>query len=330
MNDLIRQTTIAGLLHDIGKVLHRGISVDGRAHSISGYDFLKEFIKEEAILEAVRYHHYQDLSLSKIDDSSLAYIIYLADNISSGADRRKIEGGEISGFDRNRTLESVYNLLNNSNRKDAYNVSSIGNKIMYPDKIDNYAAGDDYNRLIFSLREGLRGIDFSSEYINSLIEICEAYLSYIPSSTYLKEVSDISLFDHSKLTAAFAVNILLYLNENKRKDHKTELFLNSASFYNEKAFQIFSCDISGIQQFIYNISSKRALKSLRSRSFYLEILLENLIDEILSFNHLYRTNIIYTGGGHAYLLLPNINTVKKNIQTAIDSANYKLMELFKD
>ena len=75
MKDLIIQTTIAGLMHDIGKVLHRGINVDGRAHSISGHDYLKEFIKEKAILNAIKYHHYQEIKNSEIDDNSLAYII---------------------------------------------------------------------------------------------------------------------------------------------------------------------------------------------------------------------------------------------------------------
>jgi CRISPR-associated protein Csm1 len=67
---------------------------------------------------------------------------------------------------------------------------------------------------------------------------------------------------------------------------------------------MFSCDISGIQQFIYTISSEKALKALRSRSFYLEIMMENLIDEILEKIGLSRANLIYSGGGHCYILLP--------------------------
>ena len=39
MNDNQRKVIIGGLLHDIGKVLYR--SDDGRNHSQSGYDFLK-------------------------------------------------------------------------------------------------------------------------------------------------------------------------------------------------------------------------------------------------------------------------------------------------
>lgn len=40
-------------------------------------------------------------------------------------------------------------------------------------------------------------------------------------------------------------------------------------------------DISGIQNFIYSIGDKGALKGLRARSFYLEIMMEHIIDELL-------------------------------------------------
>lgn len=60
---------------------------------------------------------------------------------------------------------------------------------------------------------------------------------------------------------------------------------------------LFSADISGIQNFIYNIGGKGVLKGLRARSFYLEILMESAIDEFLERLELTRCNVIYTGGG---------------------------------
>ena len=64
------------------------------------------------------------------------------------------------------------------------------------------------------------------------------------------------------------------------------------------AFKLISGDISGIQNFIYTIPSKGALKSLRGRSFYLEILMEQIVDELLDALQLTRANLIYNGGGH--------------------------------
>lgn len=61
-------------------------------------------------------------------------------------------------------------------------------------------------------------------------------------------------------------------------------------------------DLSGIQKFIYTISSDGALKSLRARSFYLELVTEEIVEQLLEELKLPRTNVIYAGGGNLYLL----------------------------
>ena len=82
--------------------------------------------------------------------------------------------------------------------------------------------------------------------------------------------------------------------------------------------------MSGIQNFIYTIPSKGALKSLRGRSLYLDVLLENIIDEILKACGVSRTCLIYSGGGHFYMLLPNTQQVKK----VLDTYRYRLNDWF--
>lgn len=71
--------------------------------------------------------------------------------------------------------------------------------------------------------ENFRGMDWSEEYLNSLLAVMEANLTYVPSSTSNEELSDISLYDHVKLTAAIASCIYDYLNEN-HLNYKEELF----------------------------------------------------------------------------------------------------------
>ncbi len=328
LHELVDKVTIGGLVHDLGKVLHRGAGMDGRAHSISGWEWISKYTSEKDILDCIRYHHHQDLEGAALDASSPAYLVYLADNIASGVDRRQVEGAATGGFDRGRPLEPVYNLLNNNNGSAAYKVTTIGEKINYPLEVKDYNPAADYNRIISGLRQDLPGVDFRGEYINSIMELCEAYLSFVPSSTYRGEVADISLYDHSKITAALAAGMALYLDCWQRNDYKTELFTKRHDFYQEKAFCLFSCDISGIQQFIYTISSKGALKGLRSRSFYLELLLENLADEILGACSLYRTNLLYSGGGHAYILLPNTPSARESAAASVAGINRRLMEYF--
>jgi len=73
----------------------------------------------------------------------------------------------------------------------------------------------------------------------------------------------------------------------------------------ENPFLLVSADFSGIQDTVYTISSKGALKTLRARSFMLELLTEHIINEILNASQAERHAIIYSGGGGFSLLLPN-------------------------
>lgn len=328
MKNIVHAVTVGALLHDFGKLLHRSGTVDGRSHSISGADFVSRFTSDKDIIDCIRFHHRQEISRAALDEDSPAYIVYLADNISSGADRREIEGETTDGFDKNRPLESVYNLLNNRSGKANYSLKKIQSTINYPETGQPHDLKPQYSRIVSDFTDGLSGIYFEPEYINSLLELCEAYMSYIPSSTHTGQVADISLFDHSKTTAALAACIALYLGSNSRTDYRSELFDKEKDFYNEEAFSLFSLDISGIQQFIYTISSKGALKGLRSRSFYLEILLENIADEILGNCFLSRANLLYTGGGHAYILLPNTNEARLGAEEALRNINRQLMKQF--
>ena len=88
-------------------------------------------------------------------------------------------------------------------------------------------------------------------------------------------------------------------------------------------------DMSGIQDFIYTIASKNALRMLRSRSFYLEIFMENLIDELLDYIGMSRANLIYSGGGHAYIITANTENIKQKIAEFELKINEWMLDEFK-
>ena len=146
-----------------------------------------------------------------------------------------------------------------------------------------------------------------------MLSTLEAYLSYIPSSTATGELVDISLYDHVKLTAAYASCMYQYFTEQGTTNYRKLCLEDGESFYSQKAFRILSLDISGIQKFIYTIHSEGALKMLRSRSFYLELMMEHLVDEVLSRLHLSRANLIFTGGGRCTLLIPNTKRARETM-----------------
>ena len=300
--------SFGALLHDVGKILYRGSSAAG-THSKLGYDFIMQdmAVHNEAfsttvgkrIAEQIRFHHARELkNASELANDSLAYITYFADNISAAMDRKLDENiDQRVTFNRDARLEKVFNILNG-----------------HADK--NELDHEDYNRIRERLIKGLAGIQLQYSELNSLVNLLEATTSRITSSTNMAELRDISLYDHTKTTAAIASCIYEYLHEKQITDYRGALFSEreSDAMYSEPMFLLYSCDMSGIQSFIYNISGAGALKQLRARSFYLEILLEDIVDELLERLKLFRSNLLYSGGGHAYLLLPNTEKCKEELE----------------
>lgn len=322
------------LLHDIGKVCYRAMKKRIN-HSKLGGDFLEQHLKlneeTERLLNCVRYHHKDYLQKAKLDKNDLAYIVYEADNIASGMDRRENEGEE-KGFDPKLNLDSIFSVFYSDKEIQVANkypliYKDINKAFNYPRKDISLATNSNYEALLNKIKSHFITKDISQISINQLLQILEEGFSYVPSSTNRAEVCDISLYVHSKITSAVASCMKLYFDEQQIQDYKKYCF-NSGSkiFRNEKIYLLVSGDISGIQDFIYTIPSKGALKTLRGRSLYIDLLLEEFIDEYLEQIGLSRANVLYSGGGHFYILAPNIEDIKKSIDKLQAKMNRWLME----
>ncbi len=330
MKDKQVKLVIGSLLHDIGKVVYR--AGDHRQHSNSGCDFLREVRKDfdVEILNCVQYHHAANLRTAAIPATSLAYITYFADNVASAMDRRESSDAS-DGFDRSVPLDSVFNILNGNNKKAHYNRQMLdpGKGINYPSAAECTMDESFYREVIDRIRDNLHGIEISPEYINSLLSVLEATLSYIPSSTSNRELADISLYDHVKVTAAIAECCYQYAEQNNIDNYDSFFYKDAGkTLWQEKMFLLYSMDISGIQSFIYTIGSAGALRGLRARSFYLELVMEHIIDELLAALDLSRSCLIYSGGGHCYMLLPNTEHVKQVIAQQQEIVNSWFMQYF--
>lgn len=322
------------LLHDIGKVCYRAMNKRIN-HSKLGGDFLEQYLKSneetERLLNCVRYHHKDYLQKAKLDKNDLAYIVYEADNIASGMDRRENEGEE-KGFDPKLNLDSIFSVFYSDKEIQVANkypliYKDINKAFNYPRKDISLATNSNYEALLNKIKSHFITKDISQISINQLLQILEEGFSYVPSSTNRAEVCDISLYVHSKITSAVASCMKLYFDEQQIQDYKKYCF-NSGSkiFRNEKIYLLVSGDISGIQDFIYTIPSKGALKTLRGRSLYIDLLLEEFIDEYLEQIGLSRANVLYSGGGHFYILAPNMEDTKKAIDKLQAKMNRWLME----
>jgi CRISPR-associated protein Csm1 len=119
---------------------------------------------------------------------------------------------------------------------------------------------------------------------------------------------DVALVDKVRITAAIAAALV----ENPEAEK----------------LSLIAGDLSGIQNFIYTIAADGALKSLRARSFYLELVTEEIVQQLLTALNLPRTSIIYAGGGNLYLLASGTPETLQKVQQLQAQFNGWLMNEF--
>ena len=325
------------LLHDIGKLCLRANHSLGN-HSQAGANFLESFLTTAEVTDAknllrcLRLHHSNAMKMADIQADDLSYLVYEADNIAAATDRRIDEDGS-KGFDAEACLQNVFSILGDvtSNPVRKYYLRGMNpkDKFNYPTTASCLAPGATYAELVNVLKSNFQRCNPLKMSNNELLRILEDIMSYVPSSTNKEEVCDISLYIHSKITAAIASCMYQYFAAEQITDYKKYCFSSANKEFRAKnVFLLVSGDFSGIQNFIYTIPSNGALKSLRGRSFYLEICMENFIDELLTKLNLCRANLLYTGGGHFYILAANTKRSKEILEQIKTKFNQWLLEKF--
>lgn len=360
MDPALIEAVLGCLLHDIGKPVQRASLGYGGKHSAIGRAFLKKVwladarnpsqfgdeldepdigVADRNILDAVSYHHSQALRAAaehgRLAVDAPAYIAYVADNIAAGTDRRKAASDEGAGsatWDSSSPLYSVFNRFGSGAAELSFAPEMLDDRapINMPTARRVEFDKHRYTDIVVKLEAVLAGLERSQDFVASMLNVLETTLSFVPSSTDSSEVVDVSLFDHLKLTGAIGGCIWHYLRESGHSDYKAVLLDGEESFLDAPAFLLASFDISGIQDFIYTIHSDGAAKMLRARSFYLELLTEHLVDELLARVGLSRANLNYSGGGHAYLLLPNTAAARAALTEFGAEVNDWLLENFGD
>jgi CRISPR-associated protein Csm1 len=256
--------------------------------------------------------------------SILQAIISLADWWSAGLDRNKESTFEVEEKNldwgkmryKNIPLYSIFNKINKGNGKAGFPLMSLSiDNSHFPHEIkavDDGISEKDYHKLWNSFITEFEKLptDSFDGFTESLIYLLKKYTWCIPANTM--DMDHVSLFDHLKTTAAFADCLYSYYEENKsdfkydRQDHRIQIFEN------QYPVLLVGGDLSGIQKFIYNIASRKAASSLKGRSFYLQLLIDSVIQRIISHPDIQATmaHVVYSSGGKFYMLLPNIEKVK--------------------
>lgn len=144
-----------------------------------------------------------------------------------------------------------------------------------------------------------RGNSTGRKRYHQLYQLLEDYTRNIPARTDGKQ-NDVALFDLARITAAIAAALYQQpLSEQELQDLRRGLETETDEYW-----YLLTGDLSGIQDFVYELTSKGATRGLRGRSFYIFLVAEAIAHYICRAEGLPPCNILFSGGGHFHLLLP--------------------------
>jgi len=304
---------LAGLLHDLGKLAQRAgergsrIWPDAEARRDYGYyhallsaDVAQKVVPEpwrDPVALAAGGHHRPG--------SDLAALVQLADHLSA-AEREEDEDNRVP------YLRSVFSLLKGYDDRPAYLPLAIldpASDSIYPQEGSDAPWRDDhvleYERLWSSFLAEAGGLAAGSlqAYFEALLDLVQRYTWAVPSA-YYRTLPDVSLYDHCRMTAALAACLAADGADRVWVEQVLGALYEGGEAGIRPVARLVGGDVSGIQDFLYTMASGGAAKSLRGRSFYLQLLTEAAALSFLDALHLPLSNLIYCGGGHFYILAP--------------------------
>ncbi|MBP2132413.1 CRISPR-associated protein Csm1 [Methanomicrobium sp. W14] len=328
----INRIVTAALFHDIGKFSQRaGEGLTGKyeafneekygkngAHAKWSAQFINQYFPDVIVEDLVLCHHNPAASASK----NYAKIIQDADRLSSAMDRRERKDKE-KGDVRKEPLKSIFPSIGKKNETGTdnamyYPVSELDlSENIFPKSLDeikryNYTFREQYKRLWKGFTEQCRNLDKKPD-VGTTLALLKRYTSKIPSAVYVND-PDIPLFDHSKTTAAIAHAL-------------------AASSDKTRPYLLIQGDISGIQDFIFNVvtpedARKKMAKRLRGRSFWLVLFSDAIVTEICRELTLTPVSVLWDTGGKFVILAPNTPENRDMVEKLAAKVNRELLQKF--
>lgn len=307
---------LGALLHDIGKLIWRAQEIKaGDNHEKLGEEFIREYLGK---VECLRNDIEEIINAANRKKGK----IWSADVIAA-AEREDSEDKA-----PRRYLEAVTNRVwfeshHTKPKSETYwyyfpTILSLQKEKNFPKdsyrKLEAYEHNEieyiEYHKKLFEefkdeIKLLVKEDDFYS-FVSTFYYLLEKYTARVLSAGY-KSHPDISLFDHSRITAALSTCF-------EEGEHAKECLLIKG-------------DIAGIQNYIYSgiREMSNIAKRLRGRSFTIQLLTEVISSLFLNELNLFDANLIYNGGGHFLMLVPNNSPIKKALNKIENSINEFLL-----
>ena len=304
---------LAALLHDIGKFRMRHAD-RYKQHQEHSYEFVNEDFADffsacgNAFKDAIRHHHpkrYPGCEPTQLQHLIEKQVI-LADRLS--ATEREDEDREVEDFVESALVSPLSRLIG-ATQEYRYPLRALDltRDTVIPSESPNVnqeVYANLWEDFVAAFRKATQDEHYTPAFYQTLVALLHKYTSRMPSSTpwgqqEKRSVPDISLYDHLRTTAAIAACIGRELSEAD-----VDAQLGSQKNPAQRICALVKGDISGIQNFLYQILSSGAARELRGRSFYLQLLTEAIAHWVLRQLDLPVTNLLLASGGHFYILAP--------------------------
>jgi len=235
----------------------------------------------------------------------------------------------VSNLQRQKTpyLQSIFNSLDQEKTQAVYLPLEVMQmtKAIFP-KTTTRGEGAEEQAKIWQAFEkevkNLSDLSLSGAYVDTLLHLLYKYTTNIPCG--YQGMEDVSHYDLAKLTAGIA--LCLHRWEEGRENSPGVSFDLQGT---DEPLLLISGDLSGIQDYIYDIISKYASKNLKGRSFYLQMLSTSVLFSLLDALDLYQGNVIYDSGGSFYLVAPNTEEMKLKLEKFVSHLTEELFRQHK-
>lgn len=307
-------------------------------------------VSVESFINAAAMHHRPD--------TFMQWIIATADRVGSGFERDEFEkynqSDDVIIHKTRRTGTNHYQArlltqfeqilldsqksANNFSNEDlnwCYPLKPLSAKSIFPmarddiEPSDNASAQAEYRELWDDFVVALEKIPYShrqnwSLWLDHFDTLWQSYTHGIPSATAFGVKPEVSLYDHSKTTAALAVALWRWHEENNQISAEAAMHLKERTDWEEQKFLLIQGDFFGIQNFIFSSGSqtnKNSAKLLRGRSFQVSLFAELAALKILQYCQLPATSQIINAAGKFMILAPNTESVKQQLELARQEIN---------
>lgn len=288
---------------------------------------------DDSFINAAAKHHKPD--------SFLQWVIATADRVASGFDREEFEQyneaeeGTSTGKNhytaRQLTLfEQIHKTgLDKHDFVYRYPLKPLSPESIFPVKASGYEQNDkekaqaEYKQLWQSFILALTKLPKShrnnwSLWLDHFETVWGVYTQAIPSATAFNVRPDVSLYDHSRVTAALATALWRYHHEKDQTDvAAVKALKDQQTSWKERKFLLIQGDFFGIQDFIFasgGETNKRAAKLLRGRSFYVSLLSECAALKVLDVLDLPATSQVINAAGKFMIVAPNTDDAKHKLK----------------